>query len=82
MVQRHQKLIYPSRDNDLLVYAPLLEGTRYPFKFFNFLTSKTFVTNQTAYEFDKSGDQKWSLLICPYYMIYSLSKQGCVVELF
>ena len=33
-------------DEGLLVYAPLLEGVKYPFKFFNFLNGKAFITNE------------------------------------
>lgn len=43
LINRHQKVFEPEKDQTLLVYAPLLEGVRYPFKYFNYVNRKTWV---------------------------------------
>ena len=64
----------------MLVYAPLSEGTRYPFEFYNYVTGKTFVTQFLEYKYINMDKAK-ALKICPYYMAYSYKTKGCQVEM-
>jgi hypothetical protein len=62
-VQRRQSLDDPLADEGLLVYAPLLEGAQYPFKFFNFVSQRAFV--QQLVEVTETPSSILPLL-CPY----------------
>jgi hypothetical protein len=73
-ISRHQKIVNPEDEPGLLVYAPLLEGTRYPYKFFNWVTQKSFVTQYVRYltlPLPAGAGSAQTPLVCPYYYVYS-----------
>lgn len=78
-------VLEPETDKELLVYAPLLEGARYPYKFFNYVNRKAWVfssqgVNYTPTKF--ANDKFKNLLVCPHYFVYSLAEKQCVIKLF
>lgn len=60
---------------DLVVYAPLTEGFRYPFKLFNFKSGTSFILTGSI-----SWQEQQPLLICPSFTIYSYDQNSCLVE--
>ena len=76
--QRHQEIRHPELHDDLLVYAPLTEGARYPFKFFNLQTQRSFETENLEV-MTPVGDEL-DPLVCPSYTFYSLGSRKCVVD--
>jgi hypothetical protein len=79
-ISRHQKILKPEDEPGLLVYAPLLEGTRYPYKFFNWVTQRSFVTQYLRYITAGTGSAQGPL-VCPYYYVYNYSGKNCVREI-
>jgi len=65
MVQRHLSIADPDDEENLLVYAPLLEGTRFPFKFFNYVNGKSMITSRVETEF-LEGKLSVGPLTCPF----------------
>lgn len=64
-----------SSDN-LIVYAPLTEAFRYPYKFFNYRSGSSFAA---------TGPIDWldsNLLICPSQTIFSYDQNTCLTEEF
>jgi hypothetical protein len=74
-ISRHQEM--RKIQNGTLIYAPLQEGFKYPFKFFNYADGKVLA---------QEGSITWkdlpNLVICPSQTIFSYDKQGCITEVF
>ena len=76
--QRHQEIRHPELHDDLLVYAPLTEGARYPFKFFDLLSQRSFKTENL--EMINPNEDELDPLVCPSYTFYNHGTSTCVVD--
>jgi len=64
-----------------LVDAPLLEGQRYPFKFFNFKNGKTFFLKHLDYATVIDSSQKPRPISCPHFYIYDYTDNQCILDI-